>query len=257
MTAFFFILFLLIVVPYVVVTLLARKLTLNGNPVMANLAPDDLPEDVVRHFAKAAPALSTNDFEPIAYFSIADYTPDTFTFVALWTNAQTQDVAAVNVMIGAGGGVLSKKRTVVYTDFYALFDNGFLILTTNNPDVSWRKPVPSRDVVQVRDVESAAVVFRLHQNRGARLKPPGVGKFVPPKGEELQWYRGLLAEGLRQQQAAGLLEPGEPDKYVPSWLGAFMISTTIVPPMKRIRRWQSNEKAEAELKLTRGSIKLH
>lgn len=248
------ILLLLVVGPYVVVTFLARgRVTLNGNPVMTSLAPDDLPEDVVQHFIKSASALSTNGFEPTAYFSTADYLPETFTFHALWTNSETSDVAAANVVIGGGGGFLAKKRTLVYTDFYALFDNGFLILTSNNPETPWFGDVPSRNVVQLRDVESAAVVYRLHQNRAMRLKPQGIGKFVPPKGEELAWYRGLLAEGLKQQQAAGYLEPAEkPDQYRPTWLGAFMLATTIIPPMKRIRRWRMSEKAEAELKLTRG-----
>jgi hypothetical protein len=259
MWTFLFLLLLVIVVPYALVAWLARsKVVLNGNPVMATLAPDDLPEDVVKHFIKPAQALSTNGFEPTAYFSIADYIPNVFTFLALWTNSQTSDVAAVKVIIGGGGVLSTTKRTAVQTFFYTLFDNGFLIVTNNNADPSWHKPVPSRDIVQLRDVESTAVVYRLHQNRAMRLAPPGVGRFMPPKGEELPWYRGLLAEGLRQQQAAGYLEPvgaDQPEKYRPTWLGAFMFSTTIVPPMKRIRRWQMSEKAEAELKLARGPVR--
>jgi hypothetical protein len=255
----FFLLLLALVVPYVVVALLARsKVILNPNPIMTNLAPDDLPEDVVAHFAKAAPALATNHFEPTAYFSVADYAPDLFTFISFWTNPQTSDVAAILVNFGASTGPLSKKQTVIHTDFYALFDNGFLIRTSNDPLPVWFKPVQTRDVVQMSDVESSAVVFRLHQNRVMRLSPAGIGKFVPPKGEEMQWYKGLLADGLKQQQAAGYIEPAAPEqpaKFRPTWMGAFMVSTVVVPPMKRIRRWQMNERAEAQMKLSRGPVR--
>jgi hypothetical protein len=256
---FLFLLILALVLPHVVVAYLARsKVTLNPNPVIANLAPDDLPEDVVAHFAKAAPALNVNQFEPTAYFSVADHAPDVFTFVSFWVNNQTSDVATIVVELGASPGPLAKKRTVVHTDFYALFDNGLLVLTSNDPQTPWFKPVPTRDVVQLRDVESSAVVYRLHQNRAQRLAPAGVGKFVPPRGEELQWYKGLWADGLRQQQSAGYLEPAapeQPERFRPTWMGAFMLSTVVVPPVKRIRRWQMNEKAEAELKIARGPVR--
>jgi hypothetical protein len=257
LTAIFFLLLLAIVVPYVVVTLLAHgQVTRNANPIMSNLAPEDLPEDVVRHFIKPAQALGTNEFTPTAYFSIANYAPDTFTFVAFWTNPQTSDVATVMVNLGGGRGLFARKQTLVHTDFYALFDNGFLLLTSNNPETPWFKPVPTRNIVQLRDVESVAVVYRLHENRVARLAPATIGKFVPRRGEELSWYKQLLADGLRQQQAAGYLEPAEqPEQYRPTWLGSFMISTVMVPPMKRIRRWQMSEKAEAELKLARGPVR--
>jgi hypothetical protein len=139
-----------------------------------------------------------------------------------------------------------------------LFDNGFLILTSNNPETPWFKPMRTREVVQLRDVESAAVVFRLHENRTMRLAPPGVGKFVPKPGEEMSWYKQLLTDGLQQQLAAGYLEPApsdRPGQYQPTWLGAFMVSTVMVWPMKRIRRWQMSEKAEANLKLARGPVR--
>jgi hypothetical protein len=255
--AIFFLLLLLLIVPYVVITLLAHgQVTLNANPIMSNLAPDDLPEDVVQHFIKPAQALGANDFTPTAYFSVADYSPDAFTFIAFWTNAQTSDVATVTVHLGGGRGLFARKRTLVYTDFFSLFDNGFLVLTSNNPETLWFKPVATRNAVQLRDVESTAVVYRLHENRAMRLAPPGVGKFVPRAGEELSWYKQLLADGLRQQQAAGYLEPAEKEgQYRATWLGAFMIATVMVPPMKRIRRWQMNEKAEAQLKLSRGPVR--
>lgn len=255
--AIVFLLLLLLVVPYVIVTLLAHgQVTLSANPIMSRLDADDLPEDVVEHFIKPAEALGTNGFAPTAYFSIANYQPDAFTFVAFWTNPQTSDVATVMVNLGGGRGMFGRKQTLVYTDFYALFDNGFLVLTSNNPETPWFKPVRTRDIVQLRDVESVAVVYRLHQNRAMRLTPPGVGKFVPRPGEEMDWYKQLLADGLRQQQAAGYLEPGEQEnQYRPTWLGAFMISTVMVPPMKRIRRWQMAEKAEAQLKLSRGPVR--
>jgi len=255
--AIFFLLLLLLITPYVVLTLLAHgQITLNANPIMSNLAPDDLPEDVVQHFIKPAQALGTNDFTPTAYFSIADYSPDAFTFVAFWTSPQTSDVATVTVHLGGGRGLFGRKRTLVCTDFYALFDNGFLVQTSNNPETPWFKPARTRNVVHLRDVESTAVVYRLHQNRSARLAPPGVGKFVPQPGEEMNWYKQLLVDGLRLQQAAGYLEPAEKEnQYGPTWLGAFMVSTVMVPPMKRIRRWQMNEKAEADLKLARGPVR--
>jgi hypothetical protein len=122
----------------------------------------------------------------------------------------------------------------------------------------WFKPVPTRDVVQARDVESSAVVYRLHQNRAMRLAPAGVGKFVPPKGEEMQWYKQLLADGVRQQRAAGYLEPAapeQPNKDRPTWIGAFMVATVTVWPISRIRRWQTAEKAEAQLKISRGPVR--
>jgi hypothetical protein len=254
-----FLLLLLAVAPYVIVTLLAHgQVTRSANPIMAKLAPDDLPEDVVQHFIKPAEALGTNGFAPTAYFSLANYAPDAFTFVAFWTNPQTSDVATVTVNLGGGRGLFGRKRTLVYTDFYALFDNGFLVLTSNNPETPWFKPVRTRNVVQLRDVESAAVVYRLHQNRAMRLAPPGVGKFVPRPGEEMSWYKQLLVDGLAQQQAAGYLEPAgadQPDQYRATWLGSFMISTVMIPPMKRIRRWQMSEKAEADLKLARGPVR--
>ena len=252
-----FLLLLLLVVPYVVIMLLAHgQVTLNANPIMASLAPDDLPEDVVQHFINPAQALGTNDFAPTAYFSIADYSPDAFTFVAFWTSPQTSDVATVTVHLGGGRGLFGRKQTLVYTDFFTLFDNGFLVQTSNNPETPWFKAVPTRNVVQLRDVESTAVVYRLHQNRAMRLAPPGIGKFVPKTGEEMAWYKQLLADGLRQQQGIGFLEPAEKEgQYRPTWLGAFMLSTVMVPPMKRIRRWQMSEKAEAELKLARGPVR--
>jgi hypothetical protein len=254
-----FLLLLAIVLPYVVVTMLAHgQVTLSANPIMTSLAPDDLPEDVVQHFIKPAQALATNDFNPTAYFSIANYVPDTFTFVAFWTSPQTSDVATVMVNLGGGKGLFARKQTLVYTDFYTLFDNGFLVLTSNNPETPWFKPVPTRNVVQLADVESAAVAYRLHQNRAMRLAPPGIGKYVPKQGEEMNWYKQLLADGLRQQQSGGYLEPAgsdQPDAYRPTWLGAFMISTIMIPPMKRFRRWRMNEKAEAELKLARGPVR--
>ncbi|HEV2294312.1 MAG TPA: hypothetical protein VGR35_10675 [Tepidisphaeraceae bacterium] len=255
--AILFVLLLLLILPYVIVTLLAHgQVTLNGNPIMSSLAPDDLPEDVVQHFVKPAQALGTNGFEPTAYFSIANYAPDTFTFVALWTSAQASDVATVMVHLGGGRGLFARMQTLVYTDFYTLFDNGVLILTSNNPETPWFKSVPGRDVVQLRDVESAAVVYRLHQSRAIRLAPPGIGKFVPRAGEEMTWYRQLLADQLRQQQEAGYLEPAEQEQqYRPTWLGALVISTVMVPPVSRIRRWQMSEKAEAELKLARGPVR--
>lgn len=252
-----FVLLLLLITPYVVVALLAHGgVTLNANPIMAKLAPDDLPEDVVRHFVKPAQVLGTNEFEPTAYFSIVNYLPDAFTFVAFWTNSKTSDVATVTVNLGGGRGLFGRKQTLVHTDFYALFDNGFLLLTSNNPETPWFKPVATRNVVQLRDVDSVAVVYRLHQNRVARLSPPGVGKFVPRPGEELEWYKQLLADGLRQQHAAGYLEPAaQENQYRPTWLGSLMVSTVMIPPVKRVRRWQMSEKAEAELKLARGPVR--
>ncbi len=258
--AILFLLVLAIVLPYVIVTLLAHgQVTFNANPIMSKLDAEDLPEDVVKHFIKPAEALGTNGFAPTAYFSIANYVPDAFTFVAFWTNAQTSDVAAVIVNLGGGRGLFGRKHTLVHTDFYALFDNGFLVLTSNNPETPWFKPVPTRNVVQLRDVESVAVVYRLHQSRATRLTPAGVGKFVPRPGEEMDWYKQLLADGLRQQQAAGYLEPaeqgGQDNLSRPTWMGSFMISTVMIPPMKPFRRWQMSEKAEAELKFARGPVR--
>jgi len=256
-TTIIFLLLLALAVPYVLVTLLAHgQVTLNASPIMSSLTADDLPEDVVQHFIKPAEAMATNDFSPMAYFSVANYAPDTFTFVSFWTNPKTSDVATVTVNLGGGRGLFARKKTLIHTDFYTLFDNGFLILTSNNPETPWFKAVPTRNVVQLRDVESTAVVYRLHQNRAMRLAPPGIGKFVPKAGEEMAWYKQLLADGLRQQQSSGFLEPAEKEgQYRPSWLGAFMLSTVMIPPMKRIRRWQMNEKAEAELKLARGPVR--
>jgi len=251
------ILAVLLAIPYVIFTLLAHgQVTYSDKLITANLAPDDLPEDVVQHFVKPAQALATNDFTPVAYFSIANYTPDAFTFVAFWTNPQTSDVATVTVHLGGGKGLFARKNTVVHTDFYALYDNGFLVLTSNNPETPWFKPVPTRNIVHVRDVESAAVVYRLHQNRAQRLAPPGVGKFVPQPGEEMNWYKQLLIDGLKQQLATGYLEPGEQEgMYRASWVGSLMISTVKFPPLSKVRRWQMAEKAEADLKLARGPVR--
>jgi len=259
MTCFFVTLFLVIVIPYVGIPLLLRsKITLRSEPVLAPLAPEDLPADVVAHFAKAAQPLATNEFEPVAYFSAPDVPPGGFSFIAFWTSPKAQDLATVIVSMEGGTLPMTKQTKTVHTDFYSVFDNGFRIVTSNDPRIPWTPAAPGQDVVQVMDVESPAVVYRLHSNRASRLMPAGAAKVLPAAGEEMAWFRGLVAERIRQQQMAGYLEPGTTAGTSRlSMKGAFAMGASMLPPVHQIRRWRVREKGEAQLKLARGSTKVH
>jgi hypothetical protein len=251
------ILAVLLAIPYVIFTLLAHgQVTYSDKLITANLAPDDLPEDVVQHFVKPAQALATNDFTPVAYFSIANYTPDAFTFVAFWTNPQTSDVATVTVHLGGGERAVRPQE----------HRRPHRLLCAVRQRLSRADEQQPRDaVVQARaDPEHRACARRRERRRRVpvapepRAAPRAAGRrevrTAAGRGDEL--VQAAAHRWLKQQLATGYLEPGEQEgMYRASWVGSLMISTVKFPPLSKVRRWQMAEKAEADLKLARGPVR--
>jgi hypothetical protein len=249
----------LLLLPYVLGPILIRQAyRVNPNPIATPVTTDAMSQEVRQYFTKHVAGLETLDYVPVAQFLIPDHTPGTAAYVWLWTNAKEKIVCAIHATYtGQGDSLLAKipgaKGTTTYVELVTVFDNGFTIVTNNSPALETGRGVPQRDVAEIPDVDSAAVLHRVHAVRVARLKPAGIGAFMPPAGLEMEWFRKLLTDEAERQVGTGVFERDDTTTALrPTWPAAIGIALSQLPPYKQLRKFKRNERAEKELAAARG-----
>ncbi|HEY7087721.1 MAG TPA: hypothetical protein VH518_06495, partial [Tepidisphaeraceae bacterium] len=181
-------------------------------------------------------------FDIIAYFRMPNLTPNVEGFVALWANRQRGQGATTVV-------IKSAVQTKFYTEFLTrLAKEPFAVLTNNSTDVGAFKKTSRKDVMSAPMVQDIQQLYKLHMYREQKFGlTPAKPRFLAAMGQEVDYYAHATAVEIRRQVETGYFIHAGNDVYIPTIVGAFMMTWKQLPPIKNMLASARNRRAQQAL----------
>jgi hypothetical protein len=203
--------------------------------------PGDVPDQVLETLREVVPRLEELGFTTLGHFGLDGNLPNCTSFVTLFENRRTWQIAKQLTVIGPGATV-GKATTVL--GFFTEFADGSKLITSNPP---------TRALEPRLGVRQGSMSFPLVRDptRLYEIHNASVARYA---GDRIRVERAILnpAEFLRtsrREQTAKHIESGhfyldeEGRRYRPTWKGAILMAWKQRWPIKPIRDWSLQRRA--------------
>lgn len=196
------------------------------------------PHDAAPFFAASIQELESLGFAVVCHASIADEAANATVLLVLLANRESQDQAVIISVDPLAKSVVSRRvlPPTRYISFNCRFCDGREWLTTNSPDPVRFPSVPMCRFVQFPDIESPALLYRLH---GRAVEEFGDSAKVPlaPSERLLDVMRQDWVTELNWYRGCGYLFISPGDEYHRlTWKGAIVLTCKELWPVRSIRR---------------------
>jgi hypothetical protein len=166
--------------------------------------------------------------------------------VALWLNRAAGQAAAVSVMISRNGDRPNQVKP--YVEFLTRVQDGISVTTNNSKDLGAFKKTKFSDTLSAQHVPDVAHLYRLHLWREAQIAGPTAPRVLPAPGTETAWFADMFEESIKRQLDTGYLMFAGDGIYLPTMLGAYLMTWGQLPPMNSLRRSAEDKRAEAQVR---------
>lgn len=204
-----------------------------------------LPAEARAFLAEAYRGLTAEGFELVGTILLPDLVPNVKTLFAMYTNRATSD-AAMSAIIVAQRGVGGELKTS-YVEFIRRYDDGVVVQTNNSSELSAFKRLPGEFTTKFWRVRDIHRLYGLHQLLADRFRQRGqpVNRLdAEYAGDAVRYVaNAVLEETFRDQVGTGYLAE-ESTGFRPSFKGAWIMAWQELWPIKAIRRWREQRRAE-------------
>lgn len=245
-----FVIFLYVIAPLGV----RKKQRLNTRRSFVRIDPEELSEESAEYFSATAPGFAEWGFELADYVRQRDAvslgTVDQFGEIALWINPLGAQLGMATTIHTRAKNV--KPTVLRYIEFSTALADGSEVLTNNSRVLSNFMPVPAVHSLYAGTVRDVSELYRLHLSREARIVPPGAPRYVPAPGSEIACLPESIPVSMLRQEKAGIYRRcREPGEFRPTPIGAFLMTWSLLPPLKQIRAFFMRRRERKEIKEAR------
>lgn len=225
-----------VVAPFVVVPLFVKfAIQMNTEPEVETFdyVTEKLPGGVHRFFRKMAPRLEALGFESLDPHSTANFTPGSEVFAVPFVHRKRREtVMAIGIVAG------EQVHTTV--QFATRFADGQAIVTGDSSELS---PFPTvfpkyviRNYPEVTRVEDLYHLHRTIVKDTAPDSPPHMRIETEFGGDVAAYLENITLEEVKRYVQRGFLKTSDGVVYRPTWIGAFKMGWSQLPPIKQILR---------------------
>ena len=207
-----------------------------GGVAMPRIEPTTILPEAADRFVETARELIAAGFTPAGYFQQPDH-PDALNrrgYLAVWLHEPDGAVARA-VWVRFAHATVPFRMTSYGVAFTTTFGDGREIVTTNAPTVSTFPPSPTVDGVAWKDMNHAAMLWKLHRARAQRLQngqmpvmpaanDDGVDALV--RDTERRVIDFAIGRGYLRRDADGEVRH--------TWRGAYLMTWRLLWPWKQI-----------------------
>ncbi|HSZ55572.1 MAG TPA: hypothetical protein VK797_07935 [Tepidisphaeraceae bacterium] len=205
-----------------------------------------LPPDVSQAFYEGSRGLVTCGFHAIGHLTHHVGNTRQNAYVSIWINPSVCDAAQI---IGVcTPSPVAHLRVVTLVTFRTEFKDGTAIVTTSSPSASSFPRDPRVSSIRCPGIRDFALLYRFHRARVDRDRAgrtPTLDRVQDPLSrmelEHRETYERLVRAGYYWLDPTG-------QKYVPTIMGAYLMTYRLLPPFKQIQKLNRDRLAERTLR---------
>jgi hypothetical protein len=214
---------------------------LPARPDMDELDLKALPRDTAEYLMARTREVIALGFADPVMAELPNAAPNVTGYLILLANRPAGDMAMVTVLIGDNGLV---RQKAYFVEFSTVPADGPSFDTNNSDQLNAFPPRCGTVRTQARAAADAAELYRLHRHVMAAHGSDGPRE-VYPFADALEWLAEHAFERLYEANAAGgwLARTRDGAAFVPTLLGAYLMTWGLLPPVSWVRRWRLARRA--------------
>lgn len=230
---------------FIVPVLIGSTLKFKVEPSVISCEFTDTPKAVQSFLNDAENELERAGFERLGTFVIDDYVPNAIMILAVYRHEQTADLACSAFTTPRGNSMEGKlvNTLVEIQREFRIGDLVYTISTCNSDDLGIFRVEPYSAWFRMTSCASLGELYKLHLAITDDLIGPRrcVESLADEFNNDCVRYlsEGVLDKTSACNAAYGLLAlNANRDRYVPSFVGMFLLVWGELPPIKKIRKWR-------------------
>jgi hypothetical protein len=237
------------IVLYVYTPLKIKKKLITSRWVQfSKIEATSLPQDPTQKFYQDAEALAGCGFRAIGHVRREKTAMSQDGVASVWVNnlADTAQIMAILTPRQTAGGGVPKVVTVV--TFRTEFTDASAIVTSNAPTAMCFPGDPNVKSLRCRNCEDMALLYRIHRARIDRQRNGRTAtlELFNDAASRLEFehhrlYQRMIDAGYFKLDAAN-------QRFVPTIMGAYLMTYRMLPPIKQLRNAYQDFRAARELR---------
>jgi hypothetical protein len=214
---------------------------MSANPEFLSFDLSELPPEIAGAFQAAARQLAAMGFTAVGHVTRRDPQLNSQSHVSVWSHAQHRNICQV---------IAVRTRVIVSTlvTFRQEYRDDESIITSNTKSSGVFPKDPKQDTVTCSGVDDLVLLYRLHRARVVELSQQRTPQ-MPAGGQAHQYMAAEWKRTFTRLCNAGyyrLTDDGQ--RYVKTVKGAYIMTWRMLWPLKQLRLWARDRRAERELR---------
>lgn len=204
---------------------LTSRVRTSPTPIVVD--PNAFPQAVRAYFDQIGSSLLSLGFQHRVYLCAAGNIRRIRAYVSIYVHLTEGRMAEATAIYGR----MIRKR---FLNFATVSGDGVMLETSNAKIVGSFARVPKMKILCALGIVDLIVLYRVHLAREARYLSSSE-RFLPTIGSEPEFFALCTSLAMWRQAEAGYFQrTTEPGTYVPTWIGALIMTWKQLPPLRQI-----------------------